>query len=163
MGCSPPGSSVHGDSPGKNTGVSCHAFFQVIFPTWESNTGLPHGRQILYHLNHLGSCKYLIPFYNWIIFHCMDAPYFIYPLISWWTPVYCFHFLAVVSKTASTGWFLSPKSCWRRKWQPPPVSLPGKSHGQRSLVGCSPWGHKESGMTEQLTHTRAVCSFFPYL
>ena len=29
-----------------------------------------------------------------------------------------------------------------------PVSLPGKSHGQRSLVGCSPWGHKESGMTE---------------
>ena len=31
---------------------------------------------------------------------------------------------------------------------PTPVSLPGKSHGQRSLVGCSPWGHKESGMTE---------------
>ena len=32
---------------------------------------------------------------------------------------------------------------WRRKWQPTLVSLPGKSHGQRSLVGCSPWGHKE--------------------
>ena len=32
-----------------------------------------------------------------------------------------------------------------------PVSLPGKSHGQRSLVGCSPWGRKESGRTEQLT------------
>ena len=31
-----------------------------------------------------------------------------------------------------------------------PVFLPGKSHGQSSLVGCSPWGHKESGMTEQL-------------
>ena len=29
---------------------------------------------------------------------------------------------------------------WRRKWQPTPVFLPGKSHGQRSLVGCSPWG-----------------------
>ena len=37
---------------------------------------------------------------------------------------------------------------WRRKWQPNPVSLLGKSHGQRSLVGCSPWGHKESGTTE---------------
>ena len=37
---------------------------------------------------------------------------------------------------------------WRRKWQPIPVSLPGKSHGQRSLVGCSPWGCKESGTTE---------------
>ena len=30
--------------------------------------------------------------------------------------------------------------CWRRQWQPTPVLLPGKSHGQRSLVGCSPWG-----------------------
>ena len=33
---------------------------------------------------------------------------------------------------------------WRRKWQPTPVLLPGKSHEQRSLVGYSPWGHKES-------------------
>ena len=33
------------------------------------------------------------------------------------------------------------------------VSLPGKSHGQRNLVGCSPWGRQESGMTEQLTLT----------
>ena len=32
------------------------------------------------------------------------------------------------------------RSPWRRKWQPTPVSFPGKSHGQRSLVGCSPWG-----------------------
>ena len=38
---------------------------------------------------------------------------------------------------------------WRRKWQPPPVLLPGKPHGQRSLVGYSPWGHKESDMTER--------------
>ena len=37
---------------------------------------------------------------------------------------------------------------WRRAWQPTPVFLPGKSHGQRSLVGCHPWGHKESDMTE---------------
>ena len=37
---------------------------------------------------------------------------------------------------------------WRRKWQPTPVFLPGKSHGQRSLVGYSPWGCKESEMTE---------------
>ena len=37
------------------------------------------------------------------------------------------------------------------KWQPTPVSLPGKSHGQRSLVSCSPWGRKESGTTERLT------------
>ena len=39
---------------------------------------------------------------------------------------------------------------WRRPWQPTPVLLPGKSHGWRSLVGCSPWGHEESDMTERL-------------
>ena len=38
----------------------------------------------------------------------------------------------------------------RRQWHPTPVLLPGKSHGQRSLVGCSPWGCKELDMTERL-------------
>jgi len=38
----------------------------------------------------------------------------------------------------------------RRQWQPTPVLLPGKSHGRQSLVGCSPWGHSESDMTERL-------------
>ena len=36
---------------------------------------------------------------------------------------------------------------WRRKWQPTPVLLPGESHGGRSLVGCSPWGRKESDVS----------------
>ena len=39
---------------------------------------------------------------------------------------------------------------WRRKWQPTPVLLPGKSHGRRSLVGCSPWGRWGLDMTERL-------------
>ena len=39
---------------------------------------------------------------------------------------------------------------WRRQWHPTPVLLPGKSHGRRSLVGCSPWGRKESDTTERL-------------
>ena len=39
---------------------------------------------------------------------------------------------------------------WRRQWQPTPVLLPGKSHGWRSLVGCSPWGCEESDTTERL-------------
>ena len=45
---------------------------------------------------------------------------------------------------------------WRRKWQPTPVFLPGKSHGQRSLSGYSPWGCKESDMTYQLILTVKV-------
>ena len=55
MDCSPPGSSIHGDSPGKTTGVGCHALFQGIFPTQESSPGLPHCRRLLYCLSHQGS------------------------------------------------------------------------------------------------------------
>ena len=39
---------------------------------------------------------------------------------------------------------------WRRQWLPTPVLLPGKPHGRRSLVGCSPWGCEESDTTERL-------------
>ena len=52
--CSPPGPSVHGDSPGKNTGIGYHALLQEIFPTQGLNPGLPHFRQILYQLIHKG-------------------------------------------------------------------------------------------------------------
>ena len=55
----PPGSSVHGDSPGKNTGVGCHALLQGLFPTQGSNPGLPHCRWILYHLSHQVSSRIL--------------------------------------------------------------------------------------------------------
>ena len=44
---------------------------------------------------------------------------------------------------------------WRRKWQPTPVFLPGKSHGWRSLLGYSPWGHKELDTTERLTRSHS--------
>ena len=53
--CSPPGSSVHGESPGKSTGLGCHALLQGIFPTQGSSPGLPHSRQILCQLSHQGS------------------------------------------------------------------------------------------------------------
>ena len=42
------------------------------------------------------------------------------------------------------------KVSWRRKWQPTPLFMPGKSHGLRSLVGYRPWGHKELDVTEWL-------------
>ena len=42
---------------------------------------------------------------------------------------------------------------WRRAWQPTPGFLPGESYGQRSLVGYSPWGHKELDTAEQLSNT----------
>ena len=47
-------------------------------------------------------------------------------------------------------------SRWRRKWQPPPAFLPGESQGQRSLVGCSPWGRR--ARHDWATHTTTVIS-----
>ena len=52
------------------------------------------------------------------------------------------------------------KISWRRKWQPTPVFFPGKSHERKSLVGYSPWGHKKSDMTEQLSDLLNI--LFPY-
>ena len=80
MECSPPGYSVHGDSPGRNTGVGCHALLQGIFPTQESNPHLLHYRQFVYHLSHQGSSDYIymgLYIYSglYILFHwdsCLD-------------------------------------------------------------------------------------------
>ena len=57
MGCSLPGSFVYGDSPGKSTGVGCHALLQGIFPTQGLNPSLPHCRWILYWLSHKGEAQ----------------------------------------------------------------------------------------------------------
>jgi len=48
---------------------------------------------------------------------------------------------------------------WRREWLPPSVFLPGDTHGQRSLAGYSPWGHKELDMTEHTAHTYECVKF----
>ena len=54
------------------------------------------------------------------------------------------------SNNLSLNLFLLSTQHWRRQWHPAPVLLLGKSHGRRSLVGCSPWGREESDTTEQL-------------
>ena len=59
MDCNPPGSSVHGDSPGRNTGVGCQALLQRIFQTQGINPGLRHCRQILDCLSYQGSPRIL--------------------------------------------------------------------------------------------------------
>ena len=91
-GLSPPGYSVHGDSPGKNTGVGCLALLQRIFPTQESNSGLLHCRWVLYCLKHQGSPRILeLVAYsfskgtsqsrNWTRVSCIAGGFF----ISWTT------------------------------------------------------------------------------
>ena len=50
---------------------------------------------------------------------------------------------------------------WQRKWQPTAVTLPGKSRGQRSLAGCSPWGHRHSDTTARHAKDNQRMNFFP--
>ena len=72
MDCRPPGSSVHGNSSSKNTGVGCHALLQGIFPTQGSNPGLLHCWWILYHLSHQGSLYMWLCIYIFVcICECM--------------------------------------------------------------------------------------------
>ena len=79
MDCGPPGSSVHGDSPGKNTGVGCHALLQGIYPTQGLNPGVLcflHCRWILYHQCHLEIHNFLkddlLYTSNWITKWCFN-------------------------------------------------------------------------------------------
>ena len=54
------------------------------------------------------------------------------------------------------------KIAWRRKWQPTPVFLPGKFHGQRSLVGYSPWGQTGQAGAITWSHYSITCFTFSY-
>ena len=57
--------------------------------------------------------------------------------------------LSARKKTQGQSWV--SKILWRRKWQPTPIFLPGEFHGQRSIVGYSPWDHKDWDTTECLS------------
>ena len=157
MDCSLPGSSVHGDSPGKNAGVGCHSFLQGIFPTQGLNPGLPHCRWILYQLNHQGSsregiktqpfnCKLIQPLWKivWRFLKKLGITVPYHPTI----PLLDIHpEKTIIEKDTCT-----------------PVFLPGESQGWGSLVGCHLWGRTESDMTatKQRTQNKRVdCDSFP--
>ena len=75
MDCSLPGSSVDGDSLGKNIGVGCHALLQGIFPTQGLNPDLPHCRQILYCLSHQGN-----PETQWKMQECIKRVLYLFSI-----------------------------------------------------------------------------------
>ena len=165
MDSSLPGFPVHDDFPGKNTGVGCHALLQRIFPTQESNSGLPHCRWILYPLSYQGHPRRLewvaYPFSrrsslpgNWAGVSCIAGGFF----TSWTTreaPLACYNILYSLPFISCLAFSFLPY-----KWHRTPVLLPGKFHGRRSLVGYSPWGRKESDTTEQL-HFHFLQIVFP--
>ena len=111
---------------------------------------------------------------RWNIFLCPSWP-FTYLL---WSNVWSSHLLTFELSPWFSGWWLSGKesACqcpisrfcpwvgkipWRRKWQPTPISFSGKSHGQRSLVGYSPWGHKKLNMINNMNNSNAFWNLTP--
>ena len=121
------------NSPGKNTGVGCHSLLQWIFLTQKLNPGLLHCRWILYHLRHQESqCGAHTNFMQGLAG---------FPDGSDGKESTC--------KCRRPGFDPSVRKIpWRRERLSTPVFLPGKSYGQRSLIGYSPWSHKELDITE---------------
>ena len=125
MDCSPPGSSVHGDSPGRKTGVGCCALLQGIFPTQESNWGLLHCRRILYQLSHQASpcsCgrKCIC---NWIIYNLSPSD-----PNAYYTSMYA----AAAAKSLQ----LCPPPVWPHRWKLTRLPCPWDSPGENTGVGC---------------------------
>ena len=115
--------------PGQNIGVGSFSLLQGIFPTQGLNPSLPHCRQTLYCLSHQG-CSVSKNLQK--IWFLVDKLYV------------C---VRIRNKPRMPIITANAELMWRRKCQPTPVFLPGQSHRQRSLVGYSPWGHKESDTT----------------
>ena len=134
-----PGSSVRGDSPGKNTGAGCHALLQGIFPTQGWNPGLLCWQVDSLLQNHQGSPHQLI--YSALEFCCWPHFWGGFPGGARGKDPACWR--RRCERCRFDSWV--GKIPWRRKWQPTPVCLPGKSHGQRSLVGYRPRGPKRVG------------------
>ena len=146
------------NSPGQNTGGGSLSFLQGIFPTQGLNPGLLHCRQILYQLSHqwslppvkrnvLSPVRTLFP-PRLLNLQPQPAP----TTHSSQGKLKNYEILFQVHLKSSTINFqdnhiISVPSgmCWKRQWHPTPVLLPGKSHRQRSLVGCSPWGSLRVG------------------
>ena len=157
-----PGSLCSWNSSGKNTGVSSHSLLQEIFLNQGFKLGLPHYRQILYHLSHQGTPTVRIglillneSFFNRCPL-CLPekamAPNS--STLAWkipWTEepgrLQSMGLLRVGHDWATSLWLFTFMH-WRRKWQPTPVFLPGEFQGWGSLVGCHLWGRTESDTTE---------------
>ena len=121
------------DFPSNNTEVGCHFLLQGIFLTQGSNPNFLHCRRILHH---------------WATWGFRSGT------SGKESSCQC-------RRCKRNGFDLWVRKIpWSRKWQPAPVFLPEKFHGQRSLVGYSPWGHKESDTTEHVCWSPRRASLF---
>ena len=146
--CSPPGSSVHGDSPSKNTGVGCHFLLQGIFLTQGTSPGLPHFRQTLYHLSKQGCCsvnrhqnvnweRQEGTLWRWIEVRDIRLTHdFMHTYTHAHIRIHI-HVYTHVHMNIYTCICICVHGCIGLsggEWHPTPVLLPGKSHGWRNLA-----------------------------
>ena len=115
------------DSPGKNTGVGCHFLLQCMKEKSESEVVQSYPT-----LSNAMDCS--LPGSS--IHGIFQARVLEWAAIASSSLVGIF----VGSLLVPFGYFLKKATVRRRQWHPTPGLLPGKSHGRRSLVGCSPWG-----------------------
>ena len=122
------------DSPGKNTGVGCHFLLQCMKVKSESEVAQ--------------SCLTLSDPVDCSLPGSSVRGIFQARVLEWGAIAFSEWYITAIKKNVfeSVYCFMSG----RRQWHPTPVLLPGKSHGWRSLVGCSPRGREELNMTEQL-------------
>ena len=164
-------------SPGKNTGVGCHAFLQGIFPTQGLNQDLLHGPQILYHLSYPGSpIDTIILHIVSIVYMCQSpSPNSSHPYLTYLSPAWATRTQNLQRRQREgslssqcqnetlyqdyqellndLGWRvdLCLSFCLllaKGHFQPTPVFLPGESQGRGSLMGCRLWSRTESDTTE---------------
>ena len=132
MDCSPPGSSIHGDSPGKSTRVGCHTLLQGIFPTQTLNPSLPHCRYILYHVCHQGN-----PCFSQVFtFSVLDLAH---PCMKCFLDIS--NFLEEISAAAAAAAAVKslrscPTLCNPIDGSPPRLPRPWDSPGKNTGVGC---------------------------
>ena len=124
--------------------MGCQFLLQGIFPTQGLNLGLPYCRLSFYHLSYQGNPQGPIVFLNQPSLHPGQHLLFV-------------DFSKIVSLTGETWCLIVILLCFsllisdgEGDGTPLQYSCLEKSHGRRSLVGCSPWGHEESDTTEQL-------------
>ena len=108
------------DSLGKNTGVGCHFLLQCMKVESESEVA-----QLCLTFSDPMDCSLPGSSIHGI---------FRATVLEWGAIVFGYGKICALSDPPS------PLGSWRRQWHPTPVLLPGKSHGRRNLVGCSPWG-----------------------
>ena len=123
-------------------------------PPGSSGHGIPQARTLEWVAISFSMGSFLTHWLNWCLLHCWWILYWLsFQGSQLPSPIYIQSWsqgfpggsgkestTCNVEGASSIPW--SGKIPWRRKWQPTPVFLPGKSHGERSLVGYSPWGHK---------------------